>query len=190
MSALMWKSAVVLLLVACSRPAVPASEHLRSTFLTHDAIVHAMQRADAGDRASAEALGIDLKAYNWTWDLSAQRGLRQHLVTISKMWDSELFLFGPSGKLLSRLSSPGEMHSIQLFDFDGDGNAEIICTQTTDRGTGVLRDEFIIYSTFAGRLHEIWRAPSFWYSSGAYRRFGERNSGRRKSAAGVREPYL
>jgi len=139
----------------------------------------ALAAADQGDRAAAADLGIDLSGYNWYRDFSigVSRNSPDQLraFIISRASDSSIYIFDSGGKLITDAANLGEILSIELFDFDGDNRDEIITRQKTGWGTGVYREEFVIYGLKGTQaLQTLWRATSYAYSDlGSEREFEE-----------------
>jgi len=130
--------------------------------VTLSALLSAMKAADRGQWEPAEkVLGYNLNGYGWTRDFaisSADKNLRA--VVIARMGGSYIYTF-QSEKLIAKMPTPGEVLSVELFDFDADQRDEIITVQKTGWGTGIYHEEFIIYSA---SLKQLWRATSYWYA--------------------------
>src|SRR5213075_2316198 len=106
-------------------------------------------------------LGFKLNGYDWTRDYaisSADNNLRA--VVIAQMGGSHIYTF-QGERLLAKTATPGEILSVELFDFDADHRDEIITVQKTGWGTGVYLEEFLIYG--GPQLKQLWRATSYGY---------------------------
>lgn len=145
---------------------------VKQSQLTYSVLLKATREANRGKREAAARLGFDLSGYNWTRDFSlgmpregprANHELRGVLISLFSR--SYAFSFDSMGSLIAQIVAPGEILSFELFDFDGDGQDEIITRQKTGWGTGVYHEEFIIYGrSEAAQLSELWRGTSIWHA--------------------------
>ncbi|MGN6187186.1 MAG: hypothetical protein ACTHQM_26415 [Thermoanaerobaculia bacterium] len=130
--------------------------------LTTSTLLAAMHDVDHGNRQNAERLGLEISAYNWTRDFSTGK---HRAVLISQQSASYALVFDETGALIARLQLAGEILSFELFDFDADGENEIITRQKTGRGTGINHEEIVIYGrSRTAAMAELWRGTSVWYS--------------------------
>ena len=128
--------------------------------ITLSALLNAMKLADGG--AAAEKLGIKLNGYDWARDYAISDYNYDSLraVIIARMGGSYIYVF-QGERLIAKTVTPGEILTVELFDFGGDKHDEMITRQKTGWGTGIYTEEFIIYGV--PRLSELWRATSYSY---------------------------
>ena len=104
--------------------------------ITLSALLNAMKLADGG--AAAEKLGIKLNGYDWARDYAISDYNYDSLraVVIARMGGSYIYVF-QGERLIAKTVTPGEILTVDLFDFDGDKHDEIITRQKTGGGTGI-----------------------------------------------------
>ena len=129
--------------------------------ITLSALLSAMKGADQGPWEPAEKLlGFNLGGYDWTRDFAISSGDKNlRAVVIAQMGGSHIYTF-EGERPLAKTSTPGEILSVELFDFDGDKRDEIITRQKVGWGTGIYIEDLIIYN--AG-LKQLWRETSYTY---------------------------
>jgi hypothetical protein len=99
-----------------------------------------------------------LAGYNFHWQI--ELGKHSRLVVISRNLGGSLLAFRSDGSLLARTEA-GEITWLQLFDFDEDGQAEVILEEIDGRGTGILLKSFHIYRVADGAIRQLWDGLSY-----------------------------
>jgi hypothetical protein len=121
-------------------------------------------RRSLAQRVKGEAASIglmNLEAFNFSWDLGIGRGLT--VLAISCDLKGGLVAFRDDGSLIA--SEPaGEITSVQLFDLNEDGIAEVVTEEVAGRGTGVLMKNFCLYSVTTETIKKLWSGESYFRS--------------------------
>ena len=81
-------------------------------------------------------------------------------VVVSKNLGGYLFVFHPDGTQLAQ-EQTGEIIWLQLFDFNGDGIAELVTEEAEARGTGLLVQYFIVYRVVGHQIEQLWRGVAY-----------------------------
>lgn len=101
---------------------------------------------------------LSLEGLTYSRELELGEGLR--VVALSKNRGGGLALFSSAGVLEDSLPSD-EITSIELFDLDGDGISEMLTEEIEGRGTGVLIENYKLYSFDGGSIKKLWQRPSY-----------------------------
>jgi hypothetical protein len=125
--------------------------------LTLGALQGALADLRAG-RQAPEPLRPLLTGYQFHWVLELGGDLR--LVVISRNLGGTLLVFRPDGSLRARKDTQ-EITWLQLFNFDEDGQAEIILDEIDGRGTGILLRNFHIYRLAESSIVQLWEGTSY-----------------------------
>jgi hypothetical protein len=112
----------------------------------------------AAGREVPELFGPILAGYRFHWELDL--GRQSHLVVISRNLGGSLLAFRPDGSLQARRETQ-EITWLQLFDFDEDGQAEVILDEIDGRGTGILLRNFHIYRLGDRSIVPLWEGISY-----------------------------
>lgn len=95
--------------------------------------------------------------YGLHWEVSLGQDLKA--VLTSRGREGGILLTRADGSLIKR-KDVGEITWVQLFDFDGDGQAEIVTEQVEGYGTGILIKSFSVYRASTTGLAQIWTGLS------------------------------
>lgn len=114
--------------------------------------------AKRADRPQPPSGSFELSGYNFHWEVDLGNGTRA--ILISRLLEGRIMIFDAHGSLAFSLKT-NEIVSLELFDFDNDGIAEMVTDQVDDRGTGILVKSFYIYKLFAEDFKEVWRGISY-----------------------------
>lgn len=96
--------------------------------------------------------------YGSHWEVSSLGGGLK-VALASRGREDSILLTRANGSLIAR-KDVGEITWVQLFDFDGDGLAEIVTEQVDGYGTGILIKTFYVYRASGTGLAQIWTGLS------------------------------
>ena len=148
--------AVVALTASCGGGVDGGAEAGRPA-LERSTLLSALVKGEAGDRADATSLHVDLGGFNWFQEIRLGSGWVA--VVLSRNLEGELFLF--SGEELRSRERTSEPISATARDLDGDSVAEILL-ETFGHGTGVRIDAYEIYSVQNSALLKVWSDWASW----------------------------
>jgi hypothetical protein len=145
----------ILSLALVSLLALPAATAANSQ-LTLEAVREALVSKAAGKGAASAP--IDLAGYGFHWEVGIGDDLEA--VVISRNLAGSVLVFRPDGSLLASADT-GEVTWLQLFDFDGDGTAELVTEEVEARGTGILVKQYHVYRVAGQGLSELWQGTAY-----------------------------
>ena len=120
------------------------------------AVREAIEAKKSGTERSSRLL--DLSGYTFDWELGI--GGRLRVLVISRNLAGDLLVFREDGSLIHH-ENVGEITRLQLFDFDGDGVAEIVAEELRARGTGILIREFHVYRVQDSSVDDLWHGVAY-----------------------------
>jgi len=144
---------LVLLLVACQAREV---DEPRRT--DHQEILEALENARRGDIEKARGGPIDVRGYNFHWQLEPGGGTK--VVIVSRNLGGSLLVFSENGALLVERECD-EVTSVQWVDLDADGEPEWITEEIDGRGTGLLVKVFKVYRHAGDGIQLLWTGLSY-----------------------------
>lgn len=134
-----------------------AANDARQSAITLDSLQHALEAKRAG-RPVPDLYRAMLAGYSFHWQIGL--GGQHRLVAISRNLGGTLLTFRPDGSILARRET-AEVTWLQLFDFDEDGQAEVILEEIDGRGTGILIKNFHIYRVADHAITNLWQGLSY-----------------------------
>lgn len=109
--------------------------------------------------AAVSAVGsIQLGGFDYYRELDLGNQVR--VIAVSGNVESGILAFRPDGSSLA-VQRTGEIVWLMLFDFDGDGTAELVTEEVTGRGTGLLEKAFVVYAIGDSGVKRLWTGESY-----------------------------
>ena len=101
---------------------------------------------------------IALNGYNFHREVDVGQGVR--VIVISRNLGGGLLVFVANGANVAT-EETNEITSLQIFDLDEDGVAEIATEEIEGRGTGILEKRFHIYRIMPKHIETLWVGESY-----------------------------
>ena len=157
--------------------------------VTLDAARQCLNACDAGQESNVCTVGaFTCASAGYEFGREVQLSPIVRVIVLSFLHHGGLFAYGAHGELLASRDT-GSVGSFQVFDFDQDGQQELITEEQDGEGTGTETRTYRIYRISAGRFELLWQGLSYSFE-GNFQPPEERQGFIRFVSSGWGDPHI